>query len=63
MAEIFILDIQPEQKADAEGNREDTGRLIVKGAVAQWGDQVEVIDFIAEEKSICRLHKSKLEKR
>lgn len=51
MAEIFILDIQPEQKSDAEGNREDTGRLIVKGAVTQWGDQVEVIDFIAEDKA------------
>lgn len=48
--EVFILDMKPESKTDAEGVKEETGRLIVTGAVGQWGDTVDVVDFIAEDK-------------
>lgn len=41
--DIFILDMQPEIKDD-----EETGRLIVKGAVVQYGGAVDVLEFVVE---------------
>lgn len=45
--DIFILGIKPE--VDREGDT--TGRLIVRGAMVQYGGRIDVIDFIVEEPS------------
>lgn len=42
--DIFILDMHPE--VDREG--EETGRLIVKGAIVQYNSIVDVLEFIVE---------------
>ena len=43
--DIFIMDMHEE--VDREG--EPTGRLIVKGAVVQYGGKLDVIEFIVED--------------
>ena len=43
--DIFILDMHPE--VDREG--EETGRLILKGAVVQYGQKLDVLEFVVEE--------------
>lgn len=45
-AKIVILRIKDE--VDKEGV--ETGRLLVQGAVVQWGEKVDVVDFIVESK-------------
>lgn len=42
--DIFIMNLNPEM--DREGDT--TGRLIVRGAIVQYGGRLDVIDFIAE---------------
>jgi len=42
--DIFIMDMHPE--VDKEG--EETGRLIIKGAIVQYGGALDVIEFVVE---------------
>ena len=43
--DIFIMDMKDEE--DKEGN--STGRLIIKGAVVQYGGNLDVLNFIVEQ--------------
>lgn len=43
--DIFIMDMADEE--DREGN--STGRLVVKGAVVQYGGKLDVLNFIVEQ--------------
>lgn len=42
--EIVILDMRDEVDRDGE----ETGRLIVKGALVQWGEKLDVFEFVIE---------------
>ena len=42
--DVYIMDMKPE--TDREGD--ETGRLIIKGAVVQYNGKLDVIDFIVE---------------
>lgn len=42
--DIFIMDMHPELDRDGE----ETGRLIVKGALVQYGQNVDILEFIVE---------------
>jgi len=42
--DIFIMDMSPE--IDREGD--ETGRLVIKGAIVQYGGKVDVLQFIVE---------------
>lgn len=42
--DVYIMDMHPEY--DKEG--EETGRLILKGAIVQYGGKLDVIEFIVE---------------
>ena len=43
--DIFILDMHPEE--DREGDL--TGRLIIKGAVVQYNESIDVLEFVVED--------------
>jgi len=43
--ELYILDKHPEIDKDGE----ETGRLILKGALVQYGEKLDVIEFVAED--------------
>lgn len=43
--DIFIMDMKPEEDKDGD----TTGRLIVKGAVVQYGATLDVFNFIVEQ--------------
>ena len=43
--DIFIMDMSPELNRDGE----ETGRLLIKGAVVQYGGKLEVFQFIVED--------------
>lgn len=43
-ADIFIMDMHPEEDRDGDS----TGRLIVKGAVVQYNGNLDVLEFIVE---------------
>lgn len=43
--EIYIMDMQPEEDRDSE----PTGRLLIKGAVVQYGQKLDVLNFIVEQ--------------
>ena len=42
--DIFIMDMHPEEDRDGDS----TGRLIVKGGVVQYGETLDVLEFIVE---------------
>lgn len=42
--DIFIMDMAPEFDRDGD----ETGRLLIKGAVVQYGEKVDVLNFIVE---------------
>lgn len=42
--DIYILDMKPETDRDGE----ETGRLIIKGAIVQYQGKVDVVEFIVE---------------
>ncbi len=43
--DIFILDMKPEEDRDGE----TTGRLLIKGAVVQYNETLDVLNFIVEQ--------------
>lgn len=43
--DIFIMDMHPEEDRDGDS----TGRLIVKGGIVQYGDKLDVLEFIVEQ--------------
>lgn len=43
--DIFIMDMHEE----TDSNEEPTGRLVVRGAVVQYGEKVDILDFIVED--------------
>ena len=43
--DIFIMDMHPEEDRDGD----NTGRLIVKGGIVQYGGALDVIEFIVED--------------
>lgn len=43
--DIFILDVKPEENRDGDS----TGRLEVKGGIVQYGGNLDVVTFIAEQ--------------
>lgn len=47
--EIVVLDMKDE--VDSEG--ETTGRLILKGGVVQWGEKLDVIEFVVEDRNLA----------
>lgn len=44
IVDIFIMDMSPELDRDGD----ETGRLLIKGAVVQYGGKVDVLQFIVE---------------
>jgi len=42
--DIFIMDMAPELDRD----QDETGRLLIKGAIVQYGGKVDVLNFIVE---------------
>jgi len=42
--DVFIMDMHPEY--DSEG--EETGRLILKGAIVQYGGKLDIVEFVVE---------------
>ena len=42
--DIYIMDMHPEYDKDEE----ETGRLIIKGAIVQYGEKLDVVEFIVE---------------
>ena len=45
IADIFIMDMHPEEDRDGEA----TGRLIIKGAIVQYNGGLDVLEFIVED--------------
>ena len=43
--DIFIMDMHPEEDRD----NNPTGRLVVKGAIVQYGGNLDVVEFIVEQ--------------
>lgn len=43
--DIFILDMKPEEDRDGE----TTGRLLIKGAVVQYNETLDVLNFVVEQ--------------
>lgn len=42
--DIYIMDMKPEE----DRNEEETGRLIIKGAVVQYGGVLDILEFVVE---------------
>ena len=42
--DIFIMDMHPEEDRDGDS----TGRLVIKGAIVQYGGNLDVLEFIVE---------------
>lgn len=47
----YILSMNPETRTNADGDAEETGRLIIQAALVGYADKVEVFKFIVENQS------------
>ena len=45
VVDIFVMDMHPE----VDANDEPTGRLVIKGGIVQYGEKLDVVEFIVEQ--------------
>ena len=54
----YILSMNPETRANADGDTEETGRLIIQAAMVAYGDKVEVYKFVVETETYINFVKA-----